>query len=75
MIKRLASDSFRRGQVIGRCLAAGFLLMFGSGECLEFGWGKGVSDVDAPQYARATRRGSEACNGSAFGSPPGTDTD
>ena len=60
MIQFLAVVSIRLRQANGRCLAAGFLLMFGSGECLEFGWGKGVSDVDAPQYARATWRGSEA---------------
>ncbi len=60
MIQSLAVASLRLGQANGRCLAAGFLLMFGLGECLEFGLGKGVSDVDAPQYARAMWRGSEA---------------
>ena len=60
MIQRLAAYLFCFSPSRGTCLASGYLLMFVSGECLEFEWGKGVSDVDAPQYARATWRGSGA---------------
>ena len=60
VIQRFAVVLFRLGQALGRCLAAGFSLMFGSGERLVIEWEKGVSDVDAPQYARATWRRSEA---------------
>ena len=71
MIQGFVVALLRLGHALGRGLAAGFSLMFGSGERLVIEWEKGVSDVDAPQYARATRRGSGACNGSAFGSPLG----
>ena len=48
--------------------------MFGSGECLEFGWGEGVSAVDAPQYARRGEGvgvGVGSDPGDAFELPPG----
>ena len=74
MIQWFVASLFRFFSSRGMCLASGYLLMFGSGECLEFGWGEGVSAVDAPQYARRGEGvgvGVGSDPGDAFELPPG----